>query len=105
MIFRDFLEKSIGSYAKVKIIKYILADGGISSENEIARLLDLSPMTVNRVMKVFMELNLVTQSRAGGANIWKLNKESWSYSILKPIKDIRANPLEELKSMLKGFVI
>lgn len=101
MIFRNFLERSIGSYAKIKILRYLLAEGAPASENEIARLLGLSPMTVNRIMKSFNEINLVTQSRIGGAAMWKLNKDSWSFRALLPIRDIRTNPLNDLKSSLQ----
>lgn len=101
MIFRSFLENAMGSYAKVKVLRYLLAESSHASGSEIARLLGLSPMTVNRVMRAFNGIGLVTQSRIGGVIMWKLNKNSWSFKALSPIHKVKTNPFNDLQSSLQ----
>lgn len=100
MKFRNFLESALGSGHKVRILKYLLSEGMLASEREIGRLLGISHMSVNRIMKEFQELNLVSQARIGGVNVWKLNKDSWGYSALSALKDIQIDPLQHLKTEL-----
>ena len=105
MIFSNFLERALGSGAKIKIIKYFLAEGMPASENEIAKLLKISPMTVNRTLKDLGDVNLLSRSRIGKAALWKLNKNSWSFEALKNIKNLKIDPLKSLISTINmsGF--
>ncbi len=100
MIFRNFLENAAGSYAKIKVLRYLLAETLPASENEVARILDLSPMTVNRVMKDFLQINLVSPSKIGTSTAWRINKNSWSFHALEPIKEIKSAPIKDLTSLL-----
>lgn len=101
MIFRNFLGNALGSYAKIRILRYLLAESLPASENEIARILDISPMTVNRVMKGFQEISLVMPSKIGAATLWKINKGGWSFQALQPLMEIKSDPLKGLISILK----
>jgi len=73
------------------------------SEGEIAGIVKVSHMTINRLMKELRTLNLVTMKRIGNANVWALNKESYAYQVLSEIvKKIAKmpSPLEHLKKTL-----
>ena len=104
MIFHNVLEKALGSPIKLKILKYLFSEGVPTSERELARILNASHMTINRAMKDFEQLNLVTKTRLGGAAVWKLKTDSFLYRQIHGIV-IFNTPLEELKGMLKTTLI
>lgn len=107
MQFEASLDKIIGSKAKFKILKYLFGHPASMSENELARLIKISAMTINRLMKELRELNLVSMERVGNANVWSVNKESYAYVALsKIIGEMSAvpAPLEHLKQTISGNI-
>src|SRR3972149_5058270 len=63
------------------------------SENELAKIIKVSHMTINRLMKELQTMNLVSMERIGNANVWTTNKESYAYIVFsKIIKDISLIP-------------
>lgn len=107
MQFGSSLEQIIGSKAKIKILKYLFGHAASMSENELAKVIKISPMTVNRLMKELRELNLVSAVRVGNANVWSVNKESYAYIVLSKIMgEISGvpSPLEHLKETLSGNI-
>lgn len=107
MQFELSLDKIIGSKAKIKILKYLFGHPASMSENELAKLIKVSVMTINRLMKELRELNLVSMERVGNANVWSVNKESYAYAALSKIMgEISgvSTPLEHLKATLFGNI-
>lgn len=103
MQFELSLDKIIGSKAKIKILKYLFGHLASMSENELAKVIKISPMTINRLMKELRELNLASMERVGNANVWSVNKESYAYKALsKIVGEISgaSTPLEHLKLIL-----
>lgn len=103
MQFELSLDKIIGSKAKIKILKYLFGHQASMSENELAKVIKISSMTVNRLMKELHELNLVSAVRVGNANVWSVNKESCAYiSLSKIMGEISGvpTPFEHLKVTL-----
>lgn len=103
MKFELSLEEIIGSKAKIKILRYLFGHEASMSENELAKIIKISPMTINRLMKQLRELNLVSMGRVGNSNVWSLNKESYAYMLLcNIIKEISLarTPFEHLKTTL-----
>lgn len=107
MQFELSLDKIIGSKAKIKVLKYLFGHPASMSENELARIIKTSPMTINRLMKELRELNLVSMERVGNSNVWSVNKESCAYVTLsKIIGEISgvSTPLEHLKVTLSNNI-
>lgn len=107
MQFELSLDRIIGSKAKIKILKYLFGHAASMSENELAKVIKVSVMTVNRLMKELRELNLVNMERIGNANVWAANKESYAYLSLSKIIDKISSittPLEHLKETLSGNI-
>lgn len=108
MQFELSLDKVIGSKAKLKILKYLFGQQAASmSENELAKVIKISPMTINRLMKELRELNLVSMERVGNANVWSVNKESYAYIALSNLMGEIARvptPLEHLKQTLSSNI-
>jgi predicted nucleotidyltransferase/DNA-binding HxlR family transcriptional regulator len=103
MQFELSLDKLIGSKAKLRILKYLFGSTASMSENELAKVIKISPMTINRLMKELRELNLVSMERVGNANVWSVKKASYAYTILSKIMSeisIVPTPLEHLKQTL-----
>ena len=101
MQFRNFAENLLGSKIKIKLLKYILSEEAITSEREIARLIDVSAGAVNKTLKEFHELNLISPMRVGNVTIWNLNKDSYAYKYIgcffHKLKD-REEPISELQA-------
>lgn len=98
MIFRNFAESLIGSRIKARLLMHMLSGDSIHSERELSGRLGVSHMSVNRTMKEFHALNLVSPFRVGTSLSWKLNKQSYAYESLCDMRKMAANtPLEDLK--------
>ena len=99
MKFRDFAECLLGSKVKVKLIRYLLSRGAITSEREIASLIGVSHNAVNKILKEFYELNLISPLRVGTATVWNINKDSYAFQVVSKLGGI-VTPLEDLESKI-----
>ena len=93
------------SPVRLKIVNFLLKNEFLMSEREIARILDVSHMSVNRAMRELEAMNLVKVARAGTSCLWKTNRQSHAYhtisKVLASASGIRT-PLEELKVDILG---
>lgn len=91
------------SKTKLKIIKFLLTHEASMSEREIASILDVSHMSVNRTMRELSEINFVNFINVGKAHLWKVNHKSYAYRILsefiKRVSKIK-DPLSDLENTL-----
>ena len=73
------------------------------SEREIASVLNVSHMSVNRTMRELGELNFVNFVTIGKAHLWRVNRKSYAFRVLselfKGVSGIKG-PLEDLKKIL-----
>ncbi len=106
MQFRNFAENLLGSKVKIKLLKYILSEGAITSEREIARLIGVSAGAISKTLKEFHALNLISPMRIGNVITWQLNEKSYAYSYLQnffnKIKN-REEPLSDLETQIKNL--
>jgi len=93
----------INSKTKIKIVKFLLTHEASMSEREIASILKVSHMSINRTMRELSELNFVNFVTIGKAHLWKVNRKSYAFKVLSEfingvsrIKD----PLDDLKNMI-----
>jgi predicted nucleotidyltransferase len=102
MKFSENYEKIMGSKPKLQVLKHVLSTGFEMSGRELARITDLSHMTINRILKYFYSINLVKMRRYGRTYAWTANEESYLYKKLKTVitgmKEI--DPLPDLKNFL-----
>ena len=103
MKFHLSLSDLFKSEAKLKIIKFMLEHEASMSEREIASILKISHMSVNRTLRDLNELNLVSYASIGKAHLWKVNRQSYAYAMLKKlmeqVKGIE-DPLQALKQLI-----
>lgn len=106
MMFRNFLVNALGSEVKVRILTHLFSEGGgvMTSERELAKLLGISHTAVNKAMKDFHDLNLITPMRVGGANVWKLNTESYAFRVLSGELFKSNTPIDDLKQEVAKFL-
>ena len=117
MQFRNFVTKALGSEARVRILLYLLKQEAPTSEREIGKLLDMSNVTVNKVMRDFQDINLVSSMRVGAAHIWRINDKSYAYFALTHLHELAMYPplvhlkeaalapaLKGLKGVKRAFV-
>jgi len=73
------------------------------SEREIASILKVSHMSVNRTMRELAELNFVNFVTIGKAHLWRVNHKSYAFralsELIKGVSGIQ-EPIEELKKIL-----
>jgi predicted nucleotidyltransferase len=93
----------LNSKTKVKIIKFLLTHEASMSEREIASVLKVSHMSVNRTMRELSDMNFVDFVTIGKAHLWKINRKSYAFRVLsemfKGVSDI-PEPLEDFKKIL-----
>lgn len=103
MKFRISLLDILNSKTKIKIIKFLLTHEASMSEREIASILKVSHMSVNRTMRELAELNFVNFVTIGKAHLWKVNHKSYAFGalseLIRGVSGIQ-EPIEELKKIL-----
>lgn len=103
MKFHISLLDVLNSKTKVKIIKFLLTHEASMSEREIASILKVSHMSVNRTMRDLAELNFANFVTIGKAHLWRVNRKSYAFRVLseliKGVSGIK-KPLEDFKKIL-----
>lgn len=93
----------LNSKTKVKIIKFLLTHEASMSEREIASVLKVSHMSINRTMRELADINFVDFVTIGKAHLWRVNRKSYAYSVLseliKGVSGIK-DPLDNFKKIL-----
>jgi predicted nucleotidyltransferase len=94
----------LDSKAKLKLLSHLFSQREVEmGERELARALGLSNFSVNQLMKLFEQNNLVERRRVGAATVWRLKKGSYFFELLEPlfrrISTFPA-PLEHLKNLV-----
>lgn len=90
----------LNSKTKVKIIKFLISHEAFMSEREIASILNVSHMSINRTARELADMNFINSVKVGKANLWRVNRKSYAYEVLSKItKSITSvqEPLEDLK--------
>lgn len=117
MKFHIALLDVLNSKVKIKIIKFLLTHEASMSEREIASILKVSHMSINRTMRELADLNFVNFITVGKAHLWKVNQKSYAYKVLselikgascikKPIEGLKKTLLKELpKKLIKRVVL
>jgi len=91
------------SETKFKIIKFLLNHEAAMSEREIASVLKISHMSVNRTMRELAALHLAAYVTVGKAHLWKVNRQSFMYGALGELVgrvESLDDPLTALKQTL-----
>jgi len=103
MKFNISLPKLLNSGTKIKIVKFLLTHQASMSEREIASVLKVSHMSVNRTLRELAGINLMDFIAVGKAHLWKVNRGSYAFRVLSEfingISRIPA-PLEDLKAVI-----
>src|SRR3990167_3798417 len=103
MRFNASLLDILNSAKKLKIVKFLSTHQASMSEREIASILKVSHMSINRTMRELSEVNLVNFTTIGKAHLWKVNRKSYAFKVLsefiKGVSRIK-NPLDDLKDMI-----
>ena len=103
MKFNTSLLDILNSKTKLKIVKFLLTHEASMSEREIASILKVSHMSINRTMRELSEVNFVDFVTIGKAHLWKVNRKSYAFKVLsefiKGVSRIR-DPLDDLKDMI-----
>ncbi|MFH1416588.1 MAG: nucleotidyltransferase domain-containing protein [Elusimicrobiota bacterium] len=90
----------LNSKTKVNIIEFMLNHEALMSEREIASILKVSHMSVNRTMRELADINLVNFVTVGKAHLWKINRNSYSYKILSNLLKNISNKSMPLKDLI-----
>jgi len=103
MKFNTSLIDILNSATKVKIVKFLLTHEASMSEREIASILKVSHMSINRTMRELSEANLVNFITVGKAHLWKVNRKSYAFKVLsefvKGVSRIK-DPINDLKDLI-----
>lgn len=104
MRFHEPPQTLLDSKAKLKLLSHLFSQREVEmGERELARVLGLSNFSVNQLMKLFEQNNLVERRRVGAAAVWRLKKGSYYFELLEPmlrrISTFPA-PLEHLKNLV-----
>lgn len=103
MKFQTSLLDMLNSKTKVKIIKFLLNHEASMSEREIASVLKVSHMSINRTMRELAGFNFVDFITIGKAHLWKVNRKSYAFGALSSlIRGVSAinDPLDDLKKRI-----
>jgi predicted nucleotidyltransferase len=94
----------LNSKTKTKIAAFLLNHEAAMSEREIASVLDVSHMSINRMMKELADINFVHYVTIGKAHLWQVNRRSYAFKVLSQLIDDISKikgPLEDLKKTIR----
>jgi predicted nucleotidyltransferase len=94
---------ALNSKTKSIIVKFLLTHEAAMSEREIASILKVSHMSVNRTMKELASVNFANFVVIGKSHLWKVNHKSYAFRVLSTlINDVSAvkDPMEDLKDTI-----
>jgi len=97
----------LNSKTKIRIIKFLLTHEATMSEREIASILKVSHMSINRIMRELADVNFGNFVTIGKSHLWKINRKSYAFKVLSSlIKDVSVikEPLEDLKNTLRRYL-
>ena len=103
MKFSASLIDILNSKTRLKIVKFLLTHEASMSEREIASILKVSHMSINRAMRELSEVNFVNFVTIGKAHLWKVNRKSYAFKVLSEfVKNFSRikDPLNDLKGMI-----
>ncbi len=104
MKFHELAQGMLDSKAKLRLLSYLFSQREVEmSERELARVLDLSNFSINQLMKLFEQHNLVERRRVGATTVWRLKQGSYYHQLLEPMfKRVSTfpAPLEHLKNLV-----
>lgn len=95
------------SEEKLKLLRFLIHHESAMSGREIASLLKISHMSVNRAMQEFVSMNFVQYVTVGKAHVWKVNRKSYAYKILRQLVECLReipDPLSELKAVVMKYL-
>jgi predicted nucleotidyltransferase len=104
MKFSNSLVGLINTEAKIKVLRYFAQHDTPMSEREIASVIKVSHMSVNRALKDLAAYNIVRFVTVGRAHLWKPNRKSYGFAIASDIvknKALLSSPLDDLKTIIK----
>lgn len=104
MQFKDSPLAAINSDVKARIVKSLFRHPAPMSERELAAVVQVSHMSVNRTLRELLEKNLVKYSTVGKAHVWSVNQKSYVYEALLPLLSANSNiatPIEDLTKMIR----
>lgn len=93
----------ISSPVRLKVAGFLLTHEASMSEREIASVLKISHMSVNRAMAELSEINFVAFKTVGKAHMWMVNRKSYAYAVVKKIVETtnaQLTPLAALKELV-----
>ena len=103
MRFHLSIAEMISSPVRIKVAGFLLTHEAPMSEREIASILKISHMSVNRVMGELSRINFVAFKTVGKAHMWMVNRKSYSYKVVKEIIEsakAQLSPLVALKEII-----
>ena len=95
----------IGAPVKLKIIRFLCRNKADLSEREIASIVKVSHMSVNRLLRDLAKVNFAYPAVIGGSHVWHINREGYAFKVLSSLIDTKAifdEPLEDLKKVVLG---
>ncbi len=101
-ISKESIVEQFSSKLKRKILGFLFSNQNPVSERELARILGVSNVAVNKAMKQLLEFNIVKANTGGTAFVWQVNEKSFTYPYVKAFVEAeRMNPLEYVKKTIK----
>ena len=102
MILHKYLEIVLGSVVKIKILRTMFRfPEKTFTGRELASLIkDVSHMAVANSIKDLEDISLIDRRYHGNSNLFKLNKESYLFSILESLFKSEENTVNELKKQI-----
>ena len=106
MLFKNYLEKVLGSKVKIGVVRSLLKFPDKSfTARELAGFTKVSHTPVLKSLKDLLEMGLIDIEKHGTSNLIKLNKNSYLYGPLRELFNYEANTRKKLVSKIKEIIV
>lgn len=76
------LRRLVGSKLKNRVLQFLISNNAPTSERQLAQILGVSHVAVNKSMKELLEYGVVKATSIGSALVWQMNDRSLSYNLV-----------------------
>ena len=91
-----------GSPLKRKLLEFLFSNQMPVSERELARIMGVSNVAINKAMKQLLDFNIVKANSIGTAMVWEINETSFAYQFVKAFVEAgKLSPIEYIKRVIR----
>lgn len=86
----------MSSDLKDKVLRFLISNNSPVSERQMADILGVTHTAINKVMKGLAKYNIISSTKVGSAQVWRINDKSAAYQLVRKYVGLQCITGEDL---------